>query len=200
MLKHLIMKIFSLNMKRNILPYLTLLLVVLITSCDRRSTDRGHSYLPDMQESQAYETYSENPNFSDSMTLRKPSEGTIPRGIIPYPLSKTDEDMVQAGKQFHNPLEYSNENLERGKLQYERFCAQCHGKKGDGQGFLYTSKKYTYPPANLLLEKTITRPDGEIYHIITVGIKIMGAHGSQLSQDDRWKILMYMRRDLQEVK
>jgi len=194
------MKIFKLHMKRNTVISLIWLFVVLISSCDRRSTDRGYSYLPDMQESQAYETYSENPNFSDSMTLRKPVEGTIPRGMIPYPLSKTDEDMALAGRQFDNPLGYTQKNLERGKLQYERFCAQCHGEKGDGQGFLYTSKKYTYPPANLLVEKTINRPDGEIYHIITVGIKIMGAHGSQLSQEDRWKILMYIRRDLQDVK
>jgi len=62
---------------------------------------------------------------------------------------------------------------------------QCHGKKGDGQGFLYTSKKYAFPPVNLLLEKTVNRPDDEIYHIINVGINIMGAHASQLSQDDR---------------
>ena len=83
-------------------------------------------------------------------------------------------------------------------MQYERFCKQCHGEKGDGQGFLYTSKKYAVPPANLTLEKTVNRPDGELYHIINVGYKIMGAHASQLSQEDRWKIVMYIREDLQK--
>jgi mono/diheme cytochrome c family protein len=74
---------------------------------------------------------------------------------------------------------------------------QCHGEKGDGQGYLYTSKKYMFPPGNLLLEKTKKRPDGEIYHIINVGINIMGAHASQISQEDRWRIVMYIRNDLQ---
>jgi hypothetical protein len=151
-----------------------------------------------MQESQAYDTYSENPNFADSMTLRKPVEGTIPRGEIPYDLTKTDEDLLIAGKRYFNPLENTEENLAKGKLQYKRFCSHCHGEKGDGQGFLYTSKKYAFPPANLTLEKTVNRPDGELFHITSVGIKIMGAHGSQISQEDRWRIIMYIRKDLQE--
>lgn len=191
------MKIFRSDMKKYKLSYVVLIFVILFSSCDKRSTERGYSFLPDMEHSQAYDTYSENPNFEDSMTLRKPSEGTIPRGMIPYPLKKTDEDMALAGKTFFNPLEVTDENLAQGKLQYERFCAQCHGEKGDGQGFLYTSKKYAFPPANLLQEKTVNRPDGEIYHIINVGIKIMGAHASQISQEDRWRIVMYIREDLQ---
>ena len=177
--------------------YIILSLSILLASCDRRSTERGYSFLPDMQESQAYDTYSENSNFSDSMTLRKPVAGTIPREFIPYHLTKTDEDLLIAGKRFTNPLENTEENLSKGKLQFERFCSQCHGEKGDGQGFLYTSKKYTFPPANLTLEKTVNRPDGELYHIINVGVKIMGAHASQLSQEDRWRIVMYVREDLQ---
>lgn len=183
-------------MKR--ITYYILIIVLIATACDRRSTERGHSYLPDMENSQAFDTYSENPNFEDEMTLRKPVEGTIPRGIMPYPLKKTDEDMLLAGKKYFNPLEVNEENMAHGKLQYDRFCAMCHGENGDGQGFLYTSKKYAYPPANLLLEKTVNRPEGEIYHIINVGIKIMGAHASQLSQEDRWKIVMYIQEDLQK--
>ncbi len=184
-------------MKRYKLPYVVLIFIILFSSCDKRSTERGHSFLPDMEHSQAYDTYSENPNFEDSMTLREPAKETVPRGIVPYHLKKTDEDMALAGKTYFSPLKVTDENLAKGKLQYERFCAQCHGEKGDGQGFLYTSKKYAFPPANLLQDKTVNRPDGEIYHIINVGIKIMGAHASQISQEDRWRIIIYMREDLQ---
>jgi hypothetical protein len=192
------MKIFKLIMKINRFTYLTFILVIALASCDKRSTERGYSYLPDMQESQAYDTYSENPNFEDSMTLRKPISGTIPRDYIPYHLIKNDEDLKTAGEKFTNPLEYTEANLENGKLQFERYCMNCHGEKGDGQGFLYSSKKYAFPPANLTLEKTVNRPDGEIYHIINVGINIMGAHASQISQEDRWRIVMYIRNDLQK--
>ena len=184
-------------MKNFKLTYIVLASFIIFASCDKRSTERGYSFLPDMEKSQAYDTYSENPNFIDSMTLRKPVDGTVPREMIPYHLIKTDEDLALAGKKFKNPLKNTNENIAQGKLQYERFCMQCHGEKGDGQGYLYTSKKYMFPPANLLLEKTVNRPDGEIYHIINVGINIMGAHASQISQEDRWRIVMYIRNDLQ---
>lgn len=182
------------------LTYISLILIIAFVSCDKRSTERGSSYLPDMEKSQAYDTYSENPNFEDSMTMRLPVKGTVPRNIAPYHLVKTDEDLKIAGKKFFNPYKPTNSNLAQGKLQFERFCSQCHGEKGDGQGFLYTSKKYTFPPANLLLEKTANRTDGEIYHIINVGINIMGSHASQISQEDRWKIVLYIREELQKEK
>jgi Cytochrome C oxidase, cbb3-type, subunit III len=194
------MKIYKSTMKINRFTYFVFILVIAFASCDRRSTERGHSFLPDMQESQAYDTYSENPNFEDSMTMREPVNGAIPREYIPYHLVKNDGDLKLAGEKFTNSLEYTEVNLENGKLQYSRYCMNCHGEKGDGQGFLYTSKKYAFPPANLTLEKTVNRPNGELYHIINVGINIMGAHASQISQEDRWKIVMYIQNDLQKTK
>ena len=71
------------------LIYIILILVTPFVSCDKRSTERGNNYLPDMQESQAYDTYSENPNFTDSMTMRLPVKGTVPRNVAPYYLVKT---------------------------------------------------------------------------------------------------------------
>ncbi|MFC2150889.1 c-type cytochrome [Bacteroidota bacterium] len=187
-------------MKKFRIVYIAFSFAIVFTSCDKRSTERGHSFLPDMEKSQAYDTYSENPNFKDSMTMRMPVAGTVPRNVAPYHLVKTDEDLKLAGEKFSMPFKYTEENIAKGKLQFERFCMQCHGEKGDGQGFLYTSKKYAFPPANLILDKTINRPDGEIYHIINVGINIMGAHASQISQEDRWKIVLYIREDLQKIK
>jgi len=63
------MKIYKSTMKINRFTYFAFAVVIAFTSCDKRSTERGHSFLPDMQESQAYETYSENPNFEDSKTF-----------------------------------------------------------------------------------------------------------------------------------
>ena len=63
--------------------YIFIVIVFLSISCDKRSTERGYTFLPDMEKSQAYDTYSSNPNFSDSMTLRLPAEGSIPRNVMP---------------------------------------------------------------------------------------------------------------------
>ena len=40
--------------------------------------------------------------------------------------------------------------------------------------------------------------DGKIYHTITHGINLMGAHSGQLNPQQRWQITMYVR-DLQKI-
>lgn len=175
-----------------------ILLLVLFTSCDRTRTNTGWDYAPDMYYSEAYETYTPNPNFEDGLTMREPVEGTVPRGMIPFDYEKTDEDRIRAGEELRNPVERSENSLSRGKEVYSIFCLSCHGADGDGQGFLYTSGRYPYPPASLVSEEVRNRPDGEIYHAITVGYGIMGAHGAMIRQDDRWKALWYIKETLQQ--
>lgn len=180
---------------KNIAPLVVV--VCLLMACHRDNNHPGYVYLPDMDESQAYDTYSDNPVFKDGKTMQPPVEGTISRGDIPYPYHKNDEDLALAGKNIKNPFRYNNEVKKEGEKLYARFCLHCHGQYGDGKGHLYTSGKYPYPPANLLQEKTLNRTDGEIYHVVTVGLGIMGPHGAQIRPEDRWKIIMYLKNELQ---
>ena len=181
-------------MSRRSLYYpLFFLFILTLASCERTRNDPGYTYFPDMAYSRAYETFSENPVFSDGKTMRDPVPGTIPREMVPFPYEKTDEDLARAGRELINPLKPTEENLARGKEMFERMCQQCHGEKGDGQGYLYTSKLYNYPPGVLTAAQAVNRPDGEIYHIITVGRNVMGAHGPLIRPEDRWKIVMYVR-------
>jgi mono/diheme cytochrome c family protein len=118
--------------------------------------------------------------------------------MIPFQYAKTKEGMELAGKELVNPLVNTTQNLQRGKEVYDVFCIHCHGEKGDGKGFLHTSGKYIYPPASLVSKKMTEKPDGEIYHSVTLGFGLMGAHGSQIRPDDRWKLIMYIRNELQK--
>jgi mono/diheme cytochrome c family protein len=169
-----------------------------LLSCDRTRSSTGWDYMPDMYYSNAYESYAPNPNFGDGLTMREPVEGTVPREMLPFPYEKTEEDRIAAGKALVNPLEATTENLERGREAYGIFCISCHGPAGDGQGHLYTSKRYPYPPASLVSEKVKNLADGEIYHTITVGYGIMGAHGGMIRPEDRWKIILHIRSKLQK--
>jgi hypothetical protein len=54
-------------------------------------------------------------------------------------------------------------------------------------------------PLSLAGDNSLKLRDGEIYHTITLGIRSMGAHGSQIRPDDRWMLIMYIRK-LQEGK
>jgi len=192
----------KMNSKKNINKVLAFAFLLgtyaLVSSCDydRRST--GWEYMGDMTTSPAYESYTANPNFADGKTMQPPVPGTIPRGVIPYAYEKTDEDRALAAATLTNELEASKENLERGKKMYGVYCLQCHGEKGDGQGALYVNKKYPYPPASLLSEKMMPASEGDMYHVITVGHGIMAEHGSMIKSEDRWKIAMYIKEELQK--
>jgi mono/diheme cytochrome c family protein len=174
------------------------LLTLAAVSCDRTRSSTGWDYMPDMYYSNAYESYTPNPNFSDQQTMRTPVEGTVPREMVPFPWEKSDPDRIAAGNSLVNPWEATEENLSRGEEAYGIFCLSCHGIAGDGKGYLFTSKRYPYPPASLVGDKAKGLRDGEIYHSITVGYGIMGAHGGMIRPDDRWKIILYIRENLQK--
>ena len=163
-------------------------------SCDRTNNNPGYDYFPDMFYSEAYETYTDNPNFADRKTMREPVEGTIPFDAVPYPYEKNDTDRMIAGKELINPIPGSEGNLDRGKVAYTRYCINCHGSMGDGSGNLVASGLYIFKPASLVNDKMKAAPDGEIYHVITVGQGVMMAHGGIVRPEDRWKIVLYIRQ------
>ncbi|MBN1599518.1 MAG: c-type cytochrome [Bacteroidales bacterium] len=170
---------------------------ILFSSCDRDNNSPGYNYFPDMTYSRAYESYSDNPNFDNGMTMREPVEGTIPRGYTPLPYTKDLEDRTRAGIDLKNPFYNTPDNLERGKIMFIRICEQCHGVIGDGHGLLYTTKLYPFPPASLVNEKVKNIPDGEIFHTITYGYGVMSEHATIVAPEDRWKIILYIRNELQ---
>lgn len=158
----------------------------------------GYEYMPDMYRSPSYETYSENTLFKNNSTARNPVEGTIPRGFVPFEYENTTEDYLRAGKELQNPLEKNDANIEEGIVLYEMFCAHCHGKNGDGKGSI-THPLYSGVPSysdDLLIRRSGSTmknlKDGHIYHSITYGFNAMGPHASQISADERWKIIMHV--------
>lgn len=177
---------------------ITFLFATILYSCDYTRRTTGWEYFGDMTDSKAYETYTPNPNFSDGKTMQPPVTGAIPRGFMPYPFEKNEEDRAIAAETLVTDLKPTIENLNRGQKMYSIYCMQCHGEQGDGQGSLYTSKKYPYQPASLIGEKMMANPESDIYHVITVGYGVMGEHGSMIQPEDRWKISMYIKKELQE--
>ncbi|WP_430814188.1 c-type cytochrome [Carboxylicivirga sp. RSCT41] len=174
----------------------TALILIGVTSCDKDRNKPGYSYFPDMEQSQAYETYTSNPNWENGRTNQLPVEGTVPREMIPFDFEKTDVNRTWAGQELENPYTGDAAVLDEGKRLYDIYCLHCHGDMGDGKGHLYTSQKYLYLPADLNSEKIRTNPDGEIFQVITVGYGVMGAHGAQILPDERWKIVSYIREEL----
>jgi mono/diheme cytochrome c family protein len=182
---------------RRVLPGL-LGMVLFLSACDRGSNDPGWDYFPDMAYSPAYKTWSENPVLDNGMTMLTPVEGTVPRHFTPFRYDATLEDQERAGRELMNPLKDTPENIESGRRTYTVYCMNCHGESGDGLGYLYTSGKYLVPPSSLTDSKIRNIPDGSIYHTISLGYGVMAEHGTLIRPDDRWKIIHFIRQELQD--
>lgn len=166
---------------------------MILSSCTYNTPQHpGYEFMPDMYRSTSYETNSMNPLFSDSMTNRLPVPGTIPRGdYIPYPYPATNEGYEAAGKDLKNPLEKTDANLAEGKRLFEIFCIHCHGPEGQGNGSIVANGKFPPPPAYNGPLKDL--PEGKMFHTLEYGKNMMGSHASQLTQAERWKIIMYVQ-------
>lgn len=173
---------------------LMVLSVVILWSCDRTREMRGYDFIPDMVYSQAYDSYSVNPNFTDSMTMRVPVPNSVPAGFLPFRYSIDSVDRTRAGIELQNPFQSAPEVVTRGKLIFTTFCIGCHGVTGAGDGQLYSSGLYPLKPRTLSGEVAGNRRDGELYHTITLGFGSMGSHGAQIKPDDRWKVVVYIRK------
>jgi len=167
--------------------------ILAASACDRDRKHPGWDYFPDMAYSNAYETYSPNNVYEDGKTMQVPVEGTISRNALPFAYGFSTNERTRAGRDLINPLDNSPENLERGKQVYGVFCASCHGSLGDGKGHLISSGVYKYPVRTLVSDQMRKRPDGEIYHTISLGFGVMGAHGFMIQPEDRWSTIHYVR-------
>ena len=176
----------------------TILIGFLGTGCNHDRNDPGRAYFGnlDMYYSEAYDAYSPNPVLTDSMTLQHPPEGTIARGQDLYQFKAGSmDDQIRAGKELINPVKPTPTAVAKGKEQYQIFCMDCHGEKGDGKGYLYTSGLFPAQPRPLNGDYVQSKPDGEIFHVITMGSvsRLMGPHGAQIRPENRWKIVLYIR-------
>jgi mono/diheme cytochrome c family protein len=172
----------------------------ILWSCDRQKSMRGYDFIPDMVYSQAYDTYSENPNFHDSITMRVPVTGTVPRGFTPFRYTIDSLSRARAGNELVNPFLPTDDVLARGKLMFTTFCIGCHGAQGKGDGQLYSSGLYPLKPREISGVVTSKLKDGQIYHTVTLGFGSMGAHGAQIKSDDRWKLVLYVRELQKEAQ
>ena len=162
-----------------------------------------------------YETFVNSIPYNDykgakPMNQLKPVEGTIPRQIfeasyaansvpaasdtsgrelMKYDIHKDSLDL--ASRMLTNPLSSSEEVLEDGKALYISFCSACHGMTGKGDGKV--GQVYKGVP-NYSVGRYATLSEGHVYHVITHGKGRMWAHKSQLSPEERWKVVRYVQK------
>lgn len=185
------------------------LFVVIVTaaiafvSCDSKR-EPGKIYMPDMAYSRGYETYAERDSSKFTMSVEErggskifynnvPAAGTIKRGeLFPYTLPN-DSNGYKMSATVPNPIgEMTEAEMKETARLYNINCGICHGEKAQGNGPISTSGKIG-GIANLTLDSYVKMADGTMFHSINYGKNSMGSYASQLSREQRWMIIKYIR-------
>ncbi|HTM93945.1 MAG TPA: cytochrome c [Flavisolibacter sp.] len=169
-----------------------------------KGDDPGHAYMPDMYYSRAYETYGYNDVEGEFDSLKRrginytgvPVPGTVARGeMISYHLTN-DSAGLAAANSLKNPLDSmaaTKAAMKEAERLYLIYCGVCHGDKLDGNGPLPAGGAYAPVPANFTAPNIKAFSDGHYYHVITYGIRTMGSYASQLTPEERWWVIKYIR-------
>jgi mono/diheme cytochrome c family protein len=91
-----------------------------------------------------------------------------------------------------NPIAPNADNLAAAHAIYMDKCANCHGEKGAGDGpeaDMYTPSPSKFNDPHMMSEMT----DGEIFWKMTEGRKPMPSFKKQLSDEQRWQLVNYVR-------
>lgn len=147
-------------------------------------------FAPDMAHGPRYNAFAANPNFSDGKTLQREPETSIPRGFTPLHYAGTPEDALRAGNELNAPA-FNPTAVQRGEFVFENYCATCHGAGGLGNGPV--AQRGFPPPPSLLADKTRKMKDGQLFHVLTYGQNNMPSYASQISREDRWNVIGYVR-------
>ena len=183
-----------------IIATLILSMAVVFIGCkDKRST--GSVYMPDMAYSRAYETYAKrdstiftaDPNDAGHKIFynNMPPAGTIKRGeLFPFPLTHDSASYILSA-QVKNPVaDLTGKELEEAGRLFNINCAVCHGATGAANGPLSAKIGAI---ANLTQPKYVAMADGTMFYSINYGLNNMGSYASQLTREQRWKIIKYIR-------
>ena len=172
-------------------------LLTLLTSCSDKSKPNVE-LIQDMMESPAIKPQEYDESSPNHSGMRLPPAGTQPVGFAPY---RYAEDIDGAAKN-KNPLagDFSEAVLKTGLKFYTTNCTMCHGENGEGGQQLTVTQKMALKPPSLLTPKIRGWTDGQIYHVITMGQGVMGAHAAHIPQKYRWQVVNYIRTLQKENK
>ncbi|WP_426745465.1 cytochrome c [Myxococcus faecalis] len=146
--------------------------------------------VPHMEFQPRYKPEGESAFFEDGRAMRPPVEGTVARGELPRgtPLEtgRDGEGYVQVA-----PVTLDRALLARGRERFDIHCTPCHDATGRGRG-MAVQRGYPSPP-DLTDARVSALPDGELFNVITHGIRNMPAYATQLGVEDRWAIVAWVR-------
>lgn len=143
-----------------------------------------------MAEQPRYEPLTKSEFFDDQRSARPLVEGTVARGHL-----GDDEHLYRGvvdGKPANSfPFTMDQQALLRGQERYNIFCAPCHDQVGTGQGMIV--RRGLRAPASFHIDRLRETPEGTFFEHITKGFGVMPDYAQQITPEDRWAIVAYIR-------
>jgi mono/diheme cytochrome c family protein len=153
---------------------------------------RNLEIFTEMVYSTALESFSPSSNLPGGMTQQPLVAGVVPRGLLPLPFGPGPEEAKRAGVELQNPFTGDEDALASGARLYSIYCVNCHDAGGNGRGPVV--QRGMLPPPSLHAVRAMDIADGEMFHILTFGQGNMASHAAQLTREERWQVLLYVRR------
>ena len=146
----------------------------------------------DMHDQPRFKPLAKSDFYEDLRASRAPVEGTIARGQL------HEDTYFYTGKIGANPGDYmpaevpvNEATLERGRERFNIYCAPCHSRVGDGNGMI-PQRGYRHPPT-YHQDRLRKAPLGYFFDVMTNGFGAMPDYAMQITPEDRWKIVAYIR-------
>lgn len=128
--------------------------------------------------------------YADGRSARPQVENTVARNQL-HADTYFYTGLVNGKEGDGLPMPVSAELLQRGQEKYNVFCTPCHSRVGNGAGMI-VQRGYR-PAGNFHTDRLRNAPLGHFYSVIANGYGAMPEYGSQISAEDRWAIVSYIR-------
>jgi mono/diheme cytochrome c family protein len=145
----------------------------------------------DMHDAPRYDPLEASDLFLNGSAARPLVTGTVPRGQL------NDDAYLHTGKDANGlpvsafPFAITSAELDRGQERFNVYCAPCHGRTGEGNGMV-VQRGYRQAQS-LHIDRLKLAPVGYFYDIIANGFGVMPDYRAQITVEDRWKIVAYVR-------
>jgi hypothetical protein len=144
----------------------------------------------DMHDQPKYIPLRESTFFGDARSARPTVPGTVARGQL------RDDPLLYTGKRGNAdadvfPFAVTDRVMFRGQERFNIYCSPCHGRTGQGDGMV-VQRGYRRPPT-FHQDRLRTAPIGHFFDVITNGFGAMPDYAVQVTAEDRWAIVAYIR-------
>jgi mono/diheme cytochrome c family protein len=134
-------------------------------------------------------------NSEGPLKARLVAEGDEDAAAAPAPGEPVEKDWIT---DFPAAIKINQETMDRGQQRFNIYCAACHGLTGDGNG-LVTQRAMSLQqgtwtqPTSFHVEAVTSQPVGRIFNTISNGIRKMPGYKEQITAEDRWAIVLYLK-------